>query len=134
MYRQGDVLLVSIPEVPDAVDLEVAPLDGRYVLAKGEATGHIHTVAADDVYLMVDMAPHPQVRPTRTGGMHNKFVPFLRVHRPTQLRHEEHDSIELPPGDYSILEQREFDPAPVKVANEDSHSAEVGQPWRFVTD
>ena len=39
------------------------------------------------------------------------------------LGHEEHAPIELPPGDYEVIIQREYVPAPVG-----------GQTWRRVAD
>src|SRR3954453_10783779 len=46
LYRQGDVLIARIDEVPE--DLEAVPRDkGRVVLAYGEVTGHAHAVRGE---------------------------------------------------------------------------------------
>lgn len=95
MFRQGDVLLIPVAHPPQVAIDCLLPRDGdRFILAHGEATGHAHTVAADDADLMF--------------GTHEDEV-FLRVHRGTPLVHEEHESIDLPIGDYRVVRQREFD-------------------------
>lgn len=98
-YRQGDVLLVRVEALPVGRPVEV---DGdRLILARGEATGHHHSIAAADGEL-VDAAE----------GV------FLRIMTPTPLEHQEHASIPLEPGLYRVVRQREYRPeAPVGVAD-----------------
>jgi hypothetical protein len=43
MFRQGDVMLVPVKEIPDGL-VEVPRENGRIVLAHGEATGHAHVI------------------------------------------------------------------------------------------
>lgn len=43
MYRQGDVLIIPIAELPPGLK-PVAKEQGRVVLAHGEVTGHAHTI------------------------------------------------------------------------------------------
>lgn len=49
MYRQGDILIVPVPEESVPGGLRPAPRDarGRLVLAHGEATGHCHAIPGD---------------------------------------------------------------------------------------
>ena len=100
MLRQGDVLLAQVDELPSGMD-EVAPerRAGRleHILAHGEATGHAHAIiASDEVALRRD----PERRM------------FLVVEgSPSELRHEEHRPLPVPPGKYRIVRQRSYDVA-----------------------
>src|SRR3954447_6218846 len=81
LYRQGDVLIARIDEVPE--DLEAVPRDkGRVVLAYGEVTGHAHAVQGD-VELLT---------PADVTEMDERF---LRAVSEALVVHEEHDTIVL---------------------------------------
>ncbi len=93
-YRQGDVLLVRTQhqELPGATRV---PRDqGRIILALGEATGHAHAIAAADAELL-----------EVTDGER-----YLQVDGPAALTHEEHGAIDLEPGLYRVIRQREYGP------------------------
>ena len=98
MYRQGDVLLVETT-IPGGSRVVSRKLDGYprvkgIVLAAGEATGHHHTVE------------DPRARLITRGSQR-----FLRVAPGgAELTHEEHDTIQLAPGEYEIRRQREYEP------------------------
>ncbi len=93
MYRQGDVLLMQIEEMPKSAEESVADGD-RIVLAYGEVTGHAHAVATTHAKIFAD-------RDTR----------FLHVgENGASLVHEEHATIALEPGVYRIVHQREYVP------------------------
>jgi len=92
MFRQGDLLLVAVPEAPEGQ--RVQPEQGRLILARGEVTGHHHSVAVADAEL-VDAGAE---------GI------FLRIMAPTPLEHQEHGAITLAPGDYRVTRQREYQP------------------------
>jgi len=93
MYRQGDVLLVPVAEIPeDAV--EVKAVDGVHVLALGESTGHAHTMTAQTTSFW------------RTPGGQS----FLRVLTETPLIHQEHGVIPVAPVIYLVTPQAEYDP------------------------
>jgi hypothetical protein len=98
MYRQGDVLLVPVDADQPREGLQPLPRDarGRLVLAHGEATGHAHAVSAPDAELLDDPAAVDQM--------------FLRIVTRALLSHEEHDPIQLPPGLYRVVRQREYAP------------------------
>lgn len=100
ILRQGDVLLVKIREknLDDAA--RVARQAGRLVLADGEATGHAHAIDEALAELFED----------RRG------VLYLRVQagRPAQLVHEEHAALDLAPGLYRIVHQREYAPDAIR--------------------
>ena len=92
--RQGDVLLVAVPAIP--ADAVRQARHGRLVLAEGEATGHAHAIA------------EPDAREFRVGDER-----FVLVRSAAQLIHEEHATIDLPPGAYRVVIQREYVPAPL---------------------
>ncbi|MBI1220821.1 MAG: hypothetical protein GC186_20030 [Rhodobacteraceae bacterium] len=97
MYRQGDVLLVPYSGVPAEAQPEPVQ-NGRVVLAEGERTGHAHTMLADRVaFFREDGAGR--------GG-------YLRVDGldPVALSHEEHATVQVPPGNYRVIQQREYLP------------------------
>jgi hypothetical protein len=91
MFRQGDVLLVPVDEIPEGVK-QVRRDRGRVVLAYGEVTGHAHALEEPDAELLV-------LEERR----------FLRVPSGAELRHEEHSTIEVVPGLYEVVIQREYD-------------------------
>jgi hypothetical protein len=97
-YRQGDVLLVPCPDIPPGAR-EEAPENGRVILARGEVTGHSHTMSADRVRYF---------REDGSGG----GIAFLRVggSSPVDLVHEEHAPLEIPAGTYRVIQQREYQP------------------------
>ncbi|MFN8657154.1 MAG: hypothetical protein U0105_12515 [Candidatus Obscuribacterales bacterium] len=92
-YRQGDVLLIKVGQLPPGSAKEEAA-DHRIVLAWGEVTGHAHAVSAATATYY------------KFGGGN-----YLQVHEDTKLVHEEHRAIDLPVGVYKIVLQREYFPA-----------------------
>lgn len=96
-YRQGDILLVPYPVVP-AEALRQPARSGRVVLAEGERTGHAHTILSDRVtFFREDGAGR--------GG-------YLRVEGSDSvaLHHEEHATVQVAPGSYRVIQQREYLP------------------------
>lgn len=91
MFRQGDILLVAVPEAPEGKRVKAE--QGRLILARGEVTGHHHSVAVQDAELI-----------EAAEGV------FLRIMNATTLDHQEHGSITLAPGDYRVGRQREYQP------------------------
>lgn len=101
--RQGDVLLEMIEsaELGDALPRDA----GRIVLAYGEVTGHAHAIHEDSATLFAGKAANTGV--------------FLQVLETVSLRHEEHSKIDVPPGLYRVVRQREWTDAnePIQVAD-----------------
>jgi len=91
--RQGDVFLERIEKLPEGEQKTVGVEGSRLILVRGEATGHHHSVAARNAILMLIGTEM-----------------FLRVIRQTKLKHQEHGPITLPPGDYAVKRQREYEP------------------------
>jgi hypothetical protein len=102
-YRQGDVFLELVGDAE--VGAEVPRADGPVILALGEATGHAHAIREDGAVLYHGKAANEDR--------------FLRVLRPVNLTHEEHDRIALAPGLYRVRRQRQWTDAeePVRVAD-----------------
>jgi hypothetical protein len=93
-YRQGDILLVRQERAPELKGFAPQPAEfGRLILARGEVTGHHHSIAEADAELLMDAE-----------------AVFLRIMAPTPLEHQEHASIALEPGFYRVLRQREYQP------------------------
>ncbi len=90
--RQGDVLLVPVEEAPTAARA-VRRARGRVVLAEGEVTGHAHAIRSSAATLL--------------GAGDERY---LRVAAPVTLDHEEHAPIEVAPGTYRVVIQREYVP------------------------
>jgi hypothetical protein len=96
MFRQGDVLVVRINEIPaDAVE---QPRDGgKVILAYGEVTGHAHAICEPDVIKLAD-----------------GIAEYLNAPTGASIVHEEHSTIDLPPGLWQIAHQREYTPVEIR--------------------
>jgi hypothetical protein len=94
-YRQGDVLLCAVDQIPPNVKPVPRACD-RVVVAEGELTGHAHAFAADRVGLFRAMGSQRSFLTVGTGG--------------ASLCHEEHGSILVPEGHYELRRQREYAP------------------------
>jgi hypothetical protein len=100
MYRQGDVLIIPVASIPKSVE-PVARENGRVVLAHGEATGHAHAIRDQRAALFRD--PELMAVFMHVGG-----------DSAVALEHDEHDTIEIPAGDYRVIRQREYSPEAIR--------------------
>lgn len=92
-YRQGDVYIFAVKNTK--YDFQTV---ASKVLAYGEVTGHSHQVITSDSIGSIAIA--------EIDGQ-----TYLRVvGADATVKHEEHHSISLPPGDYKVVIQREYDP------------------------
>lgn len=90
--RQGDIFVEQIKAVPaNATPVE---REGDVILARGEATGHAHRIAAP--LDAVDVLQEAE-----------RII--LNVRAPVTITHEEHRPITLQPGIYASFVQREYD-------------------------
>ena len=106
MYRQGDILIFPVAEIPTNIVPVERDKQGRLVLAEGEVTGHFHCILDDPATLF------------RQADVDEMADRFLSVEAEVALTHDEHATITLPPGQYRVRRQREFAPeAPVYVAD-----------------
>ncbi len=94
-YRQGDILLEKSP-VPPSLEgaTKLRRSGGPLVLAYGEATGHAHEIASGFAILF---------------SLQNEV--YLNVTKISLLTHEEHATVEIPPGVYRVIRQREYNSA-----------------------
>lgn len=90
----GDVVL-TLGVAPS--DFELMPKVVDSCLAYGEATGHAHKIFGEPEHYDLRECPKTKTR-------------HLRVVEPVLLKHQEHSPFILPPGDYRIGIQREYDP------------------------
>lgn len=107
MFRQGDVLLIPVSEIPEGFK---SRKDKKVILAYGEVSGHHHRFDCGTVtafYKEGDdftMAGGTALRGSRTD------VEFISVPSAgASLVHEEHDAISVGEGSYKIIRQREYD-------------------------
>lgn len=97
-FRQGDVGLQLVASLP-ARAVEVKPTEPhRIVLAYGEVTGHAHALA--------------EVAKVKEFSFEAER--FIHVMERTALKHEEHAPINLEPGVYKIIQQREYSPEEIR--------------------
>ncbi len=92
--QQGDVLINPIYDTTLLQNLKKVEKKPRgFVLAEGETTGHAHVID-EDVELYED----------DNGDL------YLRALKDAAVVHEEHATIEIPPGWYEIGIVQEVDP------------------------
>jgi len=102
-FRQGDVLLLAVdPDGLPAYARSVPRRGGRVVLAEGEVTGHAHAISS----------PAATLVRAGTGADARRF---LRTTAPVDVVHEEHATITLPEGLYSVVIQREYVPPEISL-------------------
>ena len=90
--RQGDVYFTRLADDDLPTGQPVAPEAGRLILARGEVTGHHHSVPAGAGTLTLD-----------EGG-----VMYLTIEQLTAVEHQEHAPVPLAPGRYRVTRQREY--------------------------
>jgi hypothetical protein len=101
VFRQGDVLLVRIDDIP--TDATTCKVNGDVILAYGEVTGHAHRIAPD------------KAMPFAKGGVWSPTAErFIQALEGAELTHEEHATIALPPGNYRVIQQREYSPEEIR--------------------
>lgn len=88
LYRQGDILLKPIQELP------IIRKKKDLILAYGESTGHMHQFV-DPMNVSVFLANEQQY-----VSISNDFA---------ELVHNEHATLQIPQGNYRVIQQREVD-------------------------
>lgn len=86
--RHGDLLLERV----ETTDRTGAKRARGLVLARGEATGHAHTLRG-----AVEVLDGPVAEPSR-----------IRLAEPTVLDHQEHHALVIPAGEWIIRRQSEW--------------------------
>ena len=95
LWRQGDVLIETIAEIPPRAQRRTGPP----ILVTGEATGHAHRVEDADAAEIWELGA----------------VLYLRVLVETRIIHDEHDPVSLPVGLYWVWQQREYTPEDIRI-------------------
>ena len=96
IYRQGDVLIIAVAADRIPAQSTYVPRDaGRIVLAYGEVTGHSHAIVDSGAVLLA------------TPDTEDRFLRIMSSFG-VELRHEEHATVVIPPGNYLIRIQREY--------------------------
>lgn len=97
MIRQGDVMLVRVEKMP-ANKTAIPAENGRVVLARGEATGHHHSIALSG-----------RVALFREDGAGSGLFLSVSAGPPVALVHQEHTALVVPEGEYRVVRQRVWD-------------------------
>ncbi len=96
--QQGDVLMFHVDSIPadcKKVKAERGEGFGLYILARGEATGHHHSIEEDSDVALLE-APDKTL--------------FLNLTKEKTVKHQEHGPVTLKPGKYRIGLVKEVDP------------------------
>jgi len=72
IYRQGDVMIRAVAEIPSAAQ-DVTPKNDRIVLAHGEVTGHAHAIAYGEAR---------EFSLAEAGGIVQRFLEVLGTREP----------------------------------------------------
>jgi len=97
LYRQGDVLIEQVAKLPKNLKRQAGE-NGRIILARGEATGHHHSVNID----------------AADWWKSDSGEQFLTVEKQAEVTHQEHDALVLLPGNYRVRRQREYTPEAIR--------------------
>lgn len=111
MVRQGDVLLIPVDDGPSGKRQKRE--GGLLILARGEATGHHHSIADRNCSLYLDeqrpiSTEDARQMVARLGG---GLIPdrlLVIGDKGATLKHQEHSAIALAPGAYICRVQREY--------------------------
>ena len=114
-YQQGDVVMYQVDDVTfnnrvrydDQYKVYYAgKTKTKAILAFGEVTGHTHRVDMSEMLKDAGVTLH-----MGWNGKAGEDVPegFIVHNQPVRLDHEEHNTIEIPPGKYLVRIVREFD-------------------------
>ena len=95
IYRQGDVLFKEVKSIPEGGKVRKS----GHIL-EGEATGHIHRVAELDQAEVLEVGETGLFLSVSSAGV--------------SIVHEDHHTLELPPGNFEIVRQREYSPEAIR--------------------
>lgn len=98
MYRQGDVLLIEVPSIPEGA--KEVPRDGDLILQHGEVTGHAHRIPSR----------HAKIYHAETDRRFMKVGGAKSKSEVVELNHEEHSTVIIPVGLYEVTIHAEYEP------------------------
>ena len=102
LYAQGDLLIERVADVTPRGLMLPKAVDGVFVLAEGEVTGHRHVIRQSIAFFRDDGLARDI-----PGGL---YIGHLSVDTTARVEHEEHGPVTLPKGTYRVRRQRELDP------------------------
>jgi hypothetical protein len=94
MYRQGDLLFKEVKCIPEGGKVRKS----GHIL-EGEVTGHVHRVAELEQAEVLEVGEGLFVSVSENG---------------VSVIHEDHKTVELPPGNYEVVRQREYSPEEIR--------------------
>ena len=95
LYRQGDVMIERISEIPKTAKRA----KGKIILAHGEATGHHHAIEESD---------------PADWWKDDDGTQYVHAFGTSTVTHQEHAPITLPRGRYKITRQVEYSPEAIR--------------------
>lgn len=101
-YRQGDVMIRRVKKLDKAVSKDLKQAK-QGVLAYGEVTGHAHRLISEGGLMVAE-----------TVENNRPLVTSFSLEQDGKLVHEEHETVELPAGDYVVVRQREYTPQEIR--------------------
>jgi len=104
ILRHGDVLLRKIDSIPEVGKLKVKHDN---ILEYGEVSGHSHQLIGATEAITVYTDPNTEQTADYVEIDASQLVNTTEV---VELVHEEHDRIQLDPGFYEVVRQRELNP------------------------
>jgi len=94
VIQQGDILFVRREEIPQNTQ-KVSPENGKYILARGEATGHCHAIPASSKV---------EVLRDDNGRL------YLQINGSSApVTHQEHKTKIIPAGNWEVRRIKEWD-------------------------
>ena len=90
-YRQGDIMLKKIKKIPSKAEKKETD-----IVLEGEATGHAHRIVNGSIF--------------EVQHWNESEVYIDATSKECKLIHDEHNTIDLEPGYYEMVRQREYDP------------------------
>lgn len=106
-FRQGDVLISQVAQLPEAAQPIESAMSKKIVLAWGEVTGHHHRIENDG-----DVVEAEEFTMKDAAGVVRRFLKVFDLG--ATVKHEEHAAIALPPGLYEVTIQREYTPEEIR--------------------
>lgn len=94
IYRQGDCMLLEVKALPEGAARQKVR-GKKLTLLLGEATGHHHRFEFVNTDHNVKL-------------FHAGAARYVEVVKPARLLHEEHSTVDVPPGVYQIPVQVEW--------------------------
>mgnify|MGYP003642380375 CR=1 FL=1 len=97
---QGDVLIIRLDDAPDLGNVTEVQPEGNHLIVTHSETGHHHVLERESASMFTNND--------------NELESFLVMHRECNLTHmrahDTHAPINLPPGNYKVIRQREYTP------------------------